>query len=144
MKHYMKVNHETRVLVMDKSFAKAAAIVGSNEYNLLQSARKDYPEYAVTTRTIRKKENKESYRGLTYAYMEDYIASHADSAARMREYQELRLLAQCHSVRFPHIKNWFLATFPEVREFSQWKDAAIAVEAQPTFSVIPSHYNAAA
>lgn len=66
MKNTLKINHENRTLVMDRTFAKAASFVGSNEYNLLQDARRDYPSYQVTLRSIKKKEDKESYRGLTY------------------------------------------------------------------------------
>lgn len=43
MKNTLKINHENRTLVMDRTFAKAASFVGSNEYNLLQDARRDYP-----------------------------------------------------------------------------------------------------
>lgn len=34
-------------LVMDRTFAKAVSFVGSNEYNLLQDARRDYLSYQV-------------------------------------------------------------------------------------------------
>lgn len=98
MTNYLKINHQNRVLVMDRTFAKAASFVGSNEYNLLQEARRDYPSYQVILRSIKKKEDKESYRGLTYKYMEDYIRSHANAAANMAEYHQQRLLAECHSM----------------------------------------------
>lgn len=117
MKNTLKINHENRTLVMDRTFAKAASFVGSNEYNLLQDARRDYPSYQVTLRSIKKKEDKESYRGLTYKYMEDYIRSHANAAANMAEYHQQRLLAECHSIRYPNIKKWFLAMYPEVVQF---------------------------
>ena len=90
MKNTLKINHENRTLVMDRTFAKAASFVGSNEYNLLQDARRDYPSYQVTLRSIKKKEDKESYRGLTYKYMEDYIRTHANAAANMAEYKQQR------------------------------------------------------
>lgn len=117
MKNTLKINHENITLVMDRTFAKAASFVGSNEYNLLQDARRDYPSYQVTLRSIKKKEDKESYRGLTYKYMEDYIRSHANAAANMAEYHQQRLLAECHSIRYPNIKKWFLAMYPEVAQF---------------------------
>ena len=117
MKNTLKINHENRTLVMDRTFAKAASFVGSNEYNLLQDARRDYPSYQVTLRSIKKKEDKESYRGLTYQYMENSIATHANAARIMEEYKELRLQAECHSIRYPNIKKWFLAMYPEVAQF---------------------------
>ena len=117
MKNTLKINHENRTLVMDRTFAKAASFVGSNEYNLLQDARRDYPSYQVTLRSIKKKEDKESYRGLTYQYMENYIATHANAARIMAEDKELRLQAECHSIRYPNIKKWFLAKYPEIAQF---------------------------
>lgn len=117
MTNYLKINHQNRVLVMDRTFAKAASFVGSNEYNLLQDARRDYPSYQVTLRSIKKKEDKESCRGLTYQYMENYIATHANAARIMEEYKELRLQAECHSIRYANIKKWFLAMYPEVAQF---------------------------
>ena len=82
-----------------------------------KDARRDYPSYQVTLRSIKKKEDKESYRGLTYKYMEDYIRTHANAAANMAEYHQQRLLAECHSIRYPNIKKWFLAMYPEVAQF---------------------------
>ena len=117
MKNTLKINHENRTLVMDRTFAKAASFVGSNEYNLLQDARRDYPSYQVTLRSIKKKEDKESYRGLTYQYMENYIRSHANAAPNMAEFQQQILLSKCHSIRYANIKKWFLAMYPEVAQF---------------------------
>lgn len=134
MKNTLKINHKNRTLVMDRTFAKAASFVGSNEYNLLQDARRDYPSYQVTLRSIKKKEDKESYRGLTYKYMEDYIRSHANAAANMAEYHQQRLLAECHSIRYPNIKKWFLAMYPEVAQFGITEIPERKVE--NTFSIV--------
>ena len=65
----------------------------------------------------KKKEDKESYRGLTYKYMEDYIRTHANAAANMAEYHQQRLLAECHSIRYANIKKWVLGLYPEVAQF---------------------------
>lgn len=116
MANTLKINRENNTIVMDRAFAKASEIVGSREYNMLQVARKDYPNYVVVQRKIKKNPNKESYKGLTYEYMENYIKSHCEG--RLAEYMEMRLLAECHSVRYPTIKKWFLDAFPEVAEFS--------------------------
>ena len=128
MKNTLKINHEDRTLVMDRTFAKAASFVGSNEYNLLQDARRDYPSYQVTLRSIKKKEDKESYRGLTYKYMEDYIRTHANAAPNMAEFQQQILLSKCHSIRYPNIKKWFLALYPEVAQFGVVECAETKVE----------------
>ena len=49
--------------------------------------------------------------------MENYIATHANAARIMEEYKELRLQAECHSIRYPNIKKWFLAKYPEIAQF---------------------------
>ena len=117
MTNYLKIDLMAERIIMDRTFAKTASIVGSTNYNLLQEARRDYPGYGVIIRSIRKKEDKECYRGLTYKYMEDYILTHANAAANMAEYHQQRLLADCHSVRYPNVKKWFLKTYPEVAQF---------------------------
>ena len=76
MKNYMKLDHQNRKIVMDRTFASKAEFVGSEEYNLLQQCRRDYPSYIVTRKTINKKTDQEHYRGLTYTFMENYIKDH--------------------------------------------------------------------
>ena len=90
----------------------------SPEYAHLQQVRQDYPTYTVVQRHIRKNTKQEHYHGLTYRYMEDYIASHG-SAEDRRIYDEKKLISECHSksFRYPVIKSWFLERFPEIKTF---------------------------
>ena len=120
MTNVLKINHNARTITMDRTFEKNASIVGSEEYDLLQSTRRDYPKYKVKRRQIKKNKNKESYRGLTYKYMENYILSHDNADDIYAEYLELRNLAKCHSIRYPHIKMWFLNTYKEVADFGKF------------------------
>ena len=118
MKNTLKLNHTERTIVMDKTFAKFAADTMSAEYAHLQQVRQDYPLYTVVQRHIRKNTKQEHYHGLTYRYMEDYIASHG-SAEDRRIYDEKKLISECHSksFRYPVIKSWFLERFPEIKTF---------------------------
>ena len=132
MKNTLKINHADRIIVMDRTFAKFAENTMSAEYAHLQQVRKDYPTYTVTKRQIKRNDNKESYKGLTYEYMETYILSHGTSETRianLREFNEMRLIAECHSkaFRYPVIKAWFLEMYPEVKNFGM-KVEAIAEE----------------
>lgn len=122
MKNTCKVSHAKREIVMDAAFARNAENTLSPEYAHLQNVRRDYPAYAVVRRTIKRNANKESYKGLTYEYMETYILSHGTSETRitnLREFNEMRLIAECHSkaFRYPVIKAWFLEKYPEVKNF---------------------------
>ena len=73
MTNRLLVDSENRRLIMDKTFARNAQIVGSVEYDMLQRARSDYATYSVVTRQIKRNPNKESYRGLTYQYIRKYL-----------------------------------------------------------------------
>ena len=121
-KSKMKVLHEDSVIEMNKTFAKMVENPFSEEYAFLQKIRRDYPEYKVTIREIKKNPNKETYAGLTYEYMKDYIILHTskeEEDAAMAEFNELVLISKCHSkaLRYPTIKKWFLSKYPEVAEF---------------------------
>ena len=132
MKNTLKINHTNSTIVMDRTFAKLAENTMSAEYAHLQQVRKDYPTYTVTKRQIKRNGNKENYKGLTYEYMETYILSHGTSETRianLREFNEMRLIAECHSkaFRYPVIKSWFLEKYPEVKNFGK-KVEAVAEE----------------
>ena len=131
MKNTLRLNHAERTIVMDKTFAKFAANTMSSEYAHLQQVRQDYPLCTVVQRHIRKNTKQEHYHGLTYRYMEDYIASHG-SAEDRRIYDEKKLISECHSkgFRYPVIKSWFLERFPEIKTFGvQQEEEEAPVEA---------------
>ena len=122
MKNKLMINHKDRLIIMDRTFAMHAMNTMSDEYEHLQRVRTDYPKYEVIQRHIRQNEQKKTYKDLTYEYMEDYIILHTapeDEAEALAEFNELRLISKCHSKahRYPTIKKWFLAKYPEVAEF---------------------------
>lgn len=126
MKNVIRVDFQHGRIVMDREFAKNSTNPNSAEYKQLQRVRQDYPEYTVCTRTCKPNPEKESYKGLTYAYMEHYILTHESKDTVLEvldEYNELRLIAECHSRsrRYPVIKRWFLAKYPEIMEFGMLK-----------------------
>lgn len=122
MNNVLRLNYEKQTIVMDRTFAKYAENTRSEEYAHLQQVRRDYPEYQVIMRHIKRNSEMEHYKGLTYEYMEDYIMTHgsvSEIKANLEKYEELRLIAECHSKarRYPVIKSWFLETYPEIVKF---------------------------
>lgn len=122
MRDRIRIDYENCQLIMDRAFEKKAMNPASQEYEQLQRVRKDYPNFSVVRRKIRRNPKKETYAGLTYTYMENYILGHeaADKVeAVLNEYRELRLISQCHGKgrRYPAIKSWFLERYPEIAEF---------------------------
>lgn len=106
MKNSIKLNHEKGLIIMDKTFSKLAENARSKEYSILQSVRKDYPDYIVTKREIKKNSAQEHYKGLTYDYMRRYISTHEeeDSAEMiLDELEEMINISHCHSQRSPYL-----------------------------------------
>ena len=122
MKNVLKVDFIKSLIIMDRTFASLCVNTNSVEYARLQEVRRDYPNYKVITRTIKKNPDKETYKGLTYEYMEDYILRHETDETALdviKEFNELRNISKCHKQgkRYPTIKKWFLNKYPEVAEF---------------------------
>lgn len=128
----IRINETKRVIeVNGKAFAKKASTYGTEEYKMLQEARKDYPTFKVTTVSATKK--KVGYKGLTYEYMEMYIEKHDDdNKSKMAAYRNLRALdeeaelAFAEACTYQEIKEWFLNEFVEIAEFHKKREAILA------------------
>ena len=138
----LTVDYEHSTIMMTAAFAKKCADPNTSEYRRLQEVRLENPNYGIKTHRIKKNTQKESYKGLTYAYMEDYIRRHEKGEKLrevMAEYDELRLIAKCHSTghRYPAIKKWFLAKYPEVSGFgAAMEDGEEQEEGQDTLELM--------
>lgn len=122
MKNTIRINYEKKIITYDREFAKQITNPYSDEFKKLQEVRAAYPNFSVKRHTIRKNENKETYKGLTYDYMYNYIVLHEMSAERekvLKEFEELKLISECHALgkRYSTIKKWFLNKYPAVKEF---------------------------
>lgn len=132
MTNTLKINYINYTIIMDRTFAKLAQDTRSPEYARLQEVRRDYPDFKVIQRSIRKNSDKKTYAGLTYEYMETYIMSHGSEEKRranLRKYAEMRNIAECQGkrYRYPVIKSWFLDEYPEIVRFGIEEDASITV-----------------
>jgi len=132
MTNTLRINYTNYTIIMDRTFAKLAQDTRSPEYARLQEVRRDYPDFKVIQRSIRKNTDKKTYAGLTYDYMESYIMSHGTEEKRranLRKYAEMRNIAECQGkrYRYPVIKSWFLDEYPEIVRFGIEEDASTAV-----------------
>ncbi len=138
MKNRLWIDFENNTIYMDRTFAVRCKDTRSGEYTHLQQVRQHYPTFSVVARKIKKNTNKETYAGLTYGYMENYIVAHEapeNRATVLDEFYELRLISECHkrSRRYPVIKRWFLTKYPEIVEFGMEK---IQEEEKPQLEVV--------
>lgn len=120
----MIVNSVARTISLTKKEMTAARRVGSPEYKKLQTARRDYPGFTVTTATRKIKPQHETYKGLTYAYMEKYIKAHDDEACSIMAEFKIRRGTPIDSAdmlptAYTYLENkaWFLGKFEEIAKF---------------------------
>ena len=118
----IRLDHLNKEILISKSFAKSAMNPTSNAYKDLAEVMATHPDYKVNERVIKKSTQKETYKGLTYQYMRDYIILHSspeEELAATAEFDELILISKCQSqvLRYPVIKKWFLEKYPEVASF---------------------------
>ena len=142
-KSKLLVKYAEGVIEMNTTFAKMMQNPLSDEYAQLQKVRQDFPTFAVRTRQIKTNPKKDTYKGLTYEYMRDYIILHTTpekEAEAVAEFDEMVLISKCHgkTLRYPTIKKWFLAKYPEVAKFGAIEAAAEAQEEETkSENVIP-------
>lgn len=121
----LTINRKNHTIEMPtKKYATAASKFGSVEYNEVQAARRDYPNYNVVTRKAPKRAD--NLKGLTYEIMEDYIKKHDNDKKEIKnQYDFLRGKAEgsVSSVTYGEIKKWFLATYPTFGKFPQTSTA---------------------
>ena len=125
----MKVNMFERTIVLTKKEMTAASRYGSEAYKELQSARRDYPGFEIVTITRTVKTQRETYKGLTYEYMEKYIKTHDDEKGTIwREYKICRgkPLDEKDLIPVPYtyreMREWFLDKYVTIAKF--YKDIA--------------------
>ena len=111
------INAKNHTIEMNKTFAKAASLFGSEEYNQLQVARRDYPNYRVVT-VKQKGTGKADFTNLSYDFMDKYVNDHAESDDLKAEYRSLRGFDENGiAADYQTVKDWFLNNFPEFEQF---------------------------
>ena len=126
-KSKLLVKYAEGVIEMNTTFAKEMRNPLSDEYALLQKIKMENPGFTVSRRQIKSNPKKDTYKGLTYKYMKKYIKLHEtkEEAEKVIAYLEDQILiSKCHSqrLRYPTIKKWFLAKYPEVAKFGIVED----------------------
>ena len=121
-KSKLTVKYAEGIIEMNTTFAKMMQNPLSDEYALLQKVKMENPGFSVCRRQIKSNPNKDSYKGLTYEWMRNHIATHEPKdivEQKLAEFDEKIYISECHSkrLRYPTIKKWFLAQYPDVAKF---------------------------
>ena len=132
------INTTANTIEVSKKFAAKAFRYGTEEYKMLRDARADYPGFKVVE-VARKasKSMKNTFKGLTYKYMEAYILAHDDGEqTKMKTYLNMRgeteeAEAACAcSQSYMEIKEWFLTSYSEIAKFHEDRIAVVEAAQQ--------------
>ena len=123
-KKELTLDFSKNTINMTESFSKKAENYGSTEYNMLQNARKDFPNYRIEV--IKKtKKAKDCHKGLTAKFMYKYIEKHDnenhDVMNLFKKYfetfdEEKEKFVFYHDVDFFKVQKWFLSQYTEIDE----------------------------
>ncbi len=120
----MKVNMFESTIVLTKKEMSAASRYGSDAYKELQNARRDNPGFQVIVATRKVKTQRETYKGLTYEYMERYIKTHDDENesiwAEYMMYRGTPIRPEDElpeSYTYAQMKEWFIGKYETIAKF---------------------------
>ena len=60
------INAAAKEIIITKKFEKAANVIGSNEYKDLVTLMRDFPEFNIKVKEIKKKANKKTYYHVSF------------------------------------------------------------------------------
>lgn len=114
------INYKKNTIEITKAFEKKASAYNSVEYNQLCEARKEFPNYRLVVKTSK---SNNSFAGMDYAFMVEYIEKHENAEQRKAEFDKLR----ASGLTYGEIKQWFVEIYPifkDCKTKAQWILAA--------------------
>ena len=88
----------------------------SPECKALMRMLSEHPSFHVAEKEIRKKSGKQTYKGLTFQAMTDYIKTQPNSKDEIKKYEVVRRIAKIKGSEYALTKKWFLNAYPAYKE----------------------------
>lgn len=105
------INFETETIIITKKFGKTASQIGTPEFKVMQQLRKEFAGFSFAYKTIEKKENKKSYKGLSIAEMKRFFSNRADED--QKNFEKVLAIAENKQGKYAIVKKWFLDNYKE-------------------------------
>lgn len=129
-----------RSIIASATTLKKARNPQSAECKMLLRMMSEHPDFEVAEKTIQKKPSKQTYKGLTFGTMEDYIQTQPNSKDEIRKYEVVRRIAKIKGSEYALTKKWFLNAYPAYKEkaiVEQEMDEMLQAEKTP-ISTLPA------
>lgn len=108
-----KVDFAAKVITITKRFGKAAGVLGTPEFEVMQQLRKEYVDYKVQYKTIERNENKQTYKHLTIDEMKRFLSTREDSQFALAQFARVENVVGNKKGKYAIIKKWFLKNYKE-------------------------------
>lgn len=132
MKNY-KIDFVANTLTITKAFEDAASIPGTEEYELFQKIRADFPGIQIVRKTRRPSKSAPKYKNLTYANMEKYMSVFQNATELLAQFEIVKAQSYGQTNRYNFVKDWFVAQFPKYKELPDFSENAPKVLDFETF-----------
>lgn len=108
------INAATKEIIITKKFEKATNIIGSNEYKALVTLMRDFPDFDIKVREIKKNTSKKTYSGLTIEEMRRFIGTRSEQEVFL--FEKVVTIAKHKKGSYAITKKWFLNKYKEAYE----------------------------
>ena len=116
----IRLDYAKETIEITKAFEKKASIYGSPEYRELIDAKKEFPNFRIVVKTTK---SNNSFKGMDYDFMREYISKHEDAEKLTEELNKLIDM----KLSYGEIKQWFIEIYPVFKDCvtrAQWVLAA--------------------
>lgn len=112
---HCKVDFAEKSIVITKDFARRASIVGTPEFKRLSELCNAYPYLTVIARTAKKGAAKASAKGLTVAFMANFITHRYPDDVKL--YQNQVGVSKTFKSPYMYLRKWFVERYPDWAEY---------------------------
>ena len=102
-----------------KAFQKKAEIFGTAEFKLWREYVAMFPGAQMVVKSIKKKENKNTRRNMTYDNIRTFLDEQENSSELLAEFERQIKLSKIQESPYHAVLAWFDATFPN---YDKYKD----------------------
>ena len=122
MKHY-NIDFATKTIELTKKFAKAAGVLNSPEYREMISIRKDFPDFEIAIREIKRKIGKRTYKNLTIEAMRAFVTEwEGEESEALTTFEKVIAVSKVQAGPYAYVKAWFIKNYKDKLEEYTPKD----------------------
>ncbi len=100
------VNFAEQTITITKAFGKAASDFNTPEFRTMQKLMEEFKGFKFQYKTIKKNTNKKSYKGLTIAEMQRFVATVSENDAKV--FAKVIALADTKQSKYAIVKKYFM------------------------------------